>query len=40
MSPLMSWLLLGGIALAFYLGTNALYINSLKQQIKDNNPPF
>jgi hypothetical protein len=40
MSPLMSWLLIGGIALAFYLGMNALYIGSLKQQIKDNQPPF
>ena len=40
MSPLLSWLLLGGIALAFYLGTNALYINSLKEQIRNNQPPF
>jgi hypothetical protein len=40
MSPLMSWLLIGGIALAFYLATNALYIGSLKEEIKKNQPPF
>jgi hypothetical protein len=40
MSPLISWLILGGIALAIYLAMNALYIDSLKQEINKNKAPF
>ena len=40
MTPLISWLIIGGIGLSIYLAMNALYIDSLKQEINKNKPPF
>jgi preprotein translocase subunit Sss1 len=40
MTPLISWLIIGGIGLAIYLAMNALYIDSLKREIESNKPPF
>jgi len=35
MTPLISWLIIGGLALSVFLSMNALYIDSLKND-KDN----
>jgi hypothetical protein len=40
MTPLISWLIIGGIALTIFLWMNALYIDSLKREIDNNKPPF
>jgi hypothetical protein len=40
MTPLLSWLIIGGIAAAIFLAMNALYIDSLKQEINKNKTPF
>ena len=40
MTPLLSWLLIGGIGLTIFLAMNALYIDSLKREIEKNTPPF
>lgn len=40
MTPLISWLIIGGIGLAIFLAMNALYIDSLKNDIERNKPPF
>jgi hypothetical protein len=40
MTPLISWLVIGGLATVVFLAMNALYIDSLKQEIEKNKPPF
>jgi hypothetical protein len=36
MIQVISWLIIGGIAAAIFLAMNALYIDSLKQEINKN----
>jgi len=40
MIQVISWLIVGGVALTIFLAMNALYIDSLKQEINKNKPPF
>jgi hypothetical protein len=40
MAQLISWLIIGGLGLTVFLSMNALYIDSLKQEINKNKPPF
>lgn len=40
MTPLISWIVIAGLALTVFLSMNALYIDSLKQEAERNKPPF
>ena len=40
MIQVISWLIVGGVATAIFLAMNALYIDSLKQEINKNKTPF
>ena len=40
MSPFFSWMLILSLASTIFLAMNALYIDSLKQEIEKNKPPF